>query len=133
MYALIRTMKDFESTHALDMMRVTRHGRERYKERVPMLEKGNGKLVAGFLMDENGEAMEHFVTSVGIVFVRNHYTRKLVTVTVPSPSQISSYFEQAGEKVPKKLLDEAKDNKRIIRIKKREKQEKRKQRRATRY
>lgn len=130
MYLFIRNMKDFESTHALDLMHVTKHGMERYKERVPMLKKGNGKLVAGFLMDENGEPLEHFITSVGIVFIRNHYTRKLVTVTVPKPSQISRYFEQAGKKAPKKLLEEAADNKRIM--KEKEKEEKAKRRRKTR-
>ena len=133
MYIFVRNMKDFESTHALNLFLTTKHGRERYNERVPMLKKGNGTLVAGFLMDENGEALEHFITSVGIVFIRNHYTRKLVTVTVPKPSQITRYFEQAGKKVPEKLLKEAEDNRRIMKEKEKEEREKRKRRKARRY
>lgn len=125
MYPVIRTMKDFESTHATDTMLCTKHGRERYQERVVnIIGKGKGSLVIGFLVDEEGETMEHFITSVGIVFVRNHFTRKLVTVVAPSPSQLSSYYEQIGKEAPKKLLEEAKENKRLVRIAERKKDRK---------
>lgn len=134
MYPVIRTLKDFESTHATDTMLTTKHGKERYEERVVgIIKKGKGKLVLGFLVDEDGETMEHFVTSVGIVFVRNHFTRKLVTVVAPSASQLSSYYEQIGKKAPKKLLNEATENKRLVRIAEKEKAKAKAKKRAARY
>ena len=95
-----------ESTHALDFFNCTKHVHERMG-RIERNGLGLGSLVSGYLVD-NKHPMgleEHFVTTSGLVIIRNHNTKKAVTILVARPEQICRYYRPFHERAPRNLID----------------------------
>ena len=65
-----------------------------------------GKPVKSFLVDTahpNGNEV-HTLTEDGLIFIQNEKTNKIVTFLFARPEQISRYFHNLGEEVPKNKL-----------------------------
>lgn len=90
---IIRTLTRNECAHALHFYNCTRHFIERV-DRLTRTGMGVGKVVSGFLVDKNHEngLEEHYITTTGLIVVRNHNTHKAVTVMIARPAQIDRYY-----------------------------------------
>lgn len=70
---------------------------------------GWGETVRSFVYDRghpNGPEI-HTVTSTGIVIVRNQRTKKLITLLIARPHQITRLYNLVGESAPSNLLNVA--------------------------
>lgn len=108
---VIRQMKRYEAVDALNFNERTIHSLYR-KNRLERVEGGVGETVSGFLVDnhhENG-LEEHFITNNAFIIVRNHTSRKFVTVLVARPGQIKRYYKALGRVAPKWLVQKAYEN-----------------------
>lgn len=104
---VIKSMKS--TSYALDFSsrNCSMHFYER-RTRIARTGLGIGKVVSCFLVDkghENG-LEEHYITTSGLIVVRNHSTHKAVTVMIARPAQIRRYYKE-GEKVPEMALQAA--------------------------
>lgn len=84
----------------------TRHIFER-EYRMDISVVGTGRPCAGFVVDKKHRdgLEEHIIYSNALVVIRNHHTKKLITVLVARPMQIRRYYDALGFAVPSKLLD----------------------------
>ena len=105
---VLRQMKRYEAENALDFISNTRHGKRRV-ERLVRTGDGIGRTVSGFLIDKghkNG-LEEHFLTSSGLIVIRNHDSGKFVTALVARPGQVRRYYKALGRKAPSFLVEKA--------------------------
>lgn len=67
---------------------------------------GEGCPCAGFVVDKNhpNGLEEHIVYSNALVVIRNHHTKKLITILVARPMQIKRYYDALGFVAPQRLL-----------------------------
>ena len=111
-FNVVRKLTQKESENALNFWNVTRH----FKERVQRLWSsgmGIGMVASGFLVDkghENG-LEKHYITSTGLIIIRNFNTDKAITVLVARPEQVERYFDALGHVVHSKIVKIAKRNK----------------------
>lgn len=107
---VIRQMKRWESVEALNFDERTIHSFKR-DERFERVE-GIGETVSGFLVDKNHKdgLEKHFLTSTGLIMVRNYNTNRFITVLVARPGQIRRYYKALGRFAPKWLVDVAYEN-----------------------
>ena len=67
---------------------------------------GYGEPLETFYWDRghhNGPE-DHVITSTGLIFIYNHNTKKLVTLLIARPAQISRYYEREGRSAPESVL-----------------------------
>lgn len=97
---IIRTLTRNECSNALNFSNRTRHFGERIN-RLHRTGMGIGKVVSGFLVDKNHEngLEEHYITTTGLVIIRNHNTHKAITVLVARPAQIDRYYYDVRDTV----------------------------------
>lgn len=81
---------------------------EHFHERVCRIERvgGIGELVSGFLVDKGHErGMEkHYITSTGLIVVRNWEHDEAVTVMVARAHQIARYYKTLGYEAPHNIM-----------------------------
>lgn len=100
-----------ESKDALNFWNVTKH----FKERVYRLNAsgmGIGMVASGFLVDkghENGME-EHYITTTGLIIIRNHNSGQAITILVARPEQVKRYYDELGHLLPSKILKVAERN-----------------------
>lgn len=107
----MKVISTIKRSDALDMHNTTYHFMKRVN-RIAVSGLGMGTVVRGFIVDkghENG-LEEHYITSTGLIIVRNHRTHKAVTVLVARMGQIKRYFKAMHMFTPDKLLDVAYHN-----------------------
>jgi len=97
---IIRTLTRNECTRALNFTNHTNHFSERIN-RLTRTGMGIGKVVSGFLVDKDHEngLEEHYITTTGLVVIRNHNTHKAITVLVARPAQIDRYYYNVSDTV----------------------------------
>lgn len=87
---------------------------EHFHERVCRIERvgGIGELVSGFLVDKGHERGEekHYITSTGLIVVRNREHDEAVTVMVAREGQIKRYYKAVGFNAPHRLLMVAREH-----------------------
>lgn len=108
---VIRNLTSKDCPHPLDFQNSTRHFWERV-ERLTRTCDGIGKVYSGFLVDkghENG-LEEHYITTTGIIVVRNHKTHKAVTVMIAREAQLNRYYRETGGILPHSIAKKAKWN-----------------------
>ena len=101
-FHVIRTLTSCDCPYPLDFSNCTHHFIERL-DRLTRTGSGVGKVFAGFLVDkghENG-AEEHYITTTGIIVVRNHRTHKAITIMIARPAQLERYFRACGTVLPR--------------------------------
>ena len=107
----MKVISTINRSDALDMHNATYHFMHRI-HRLSVSGLGIGTVVRGFLVDnehKNG-LEEHYITSTGLIIIRNHNTHKTVTVLVARMGQIKRYFKALHMFTPDKLLDVAYHN-----------------------
>lgn len=105
---VIRQMKRFEAKNALDFDSRTFHGKSRVS-RLLRTSEGVGETVSGFLVDkghENG-LEELFLTTTGLIVIRNHGTGKFITALIARPGQVKRYYKALGRIAPRFLIAKA--------------------------
>ena len=102
---VIRKMNHSEFADVDDNVRTSKHIFER-KSRVDISSVGDGYPCAGFVVDRNhvNGLEEHIIYSNGVIVIRNHHTKKLVTFLVARPMQIKRYYDALGFIAPPRLL-----------------------------
>lgn len=111
---IIRNITSNECAHPLDFSNRTRHFMER-ANRLTRTGMGVGKVSAGFLVDkghENG-LEEHYITTTGLIIIRNHMTHKAITILIARKAQIRRYYDATGNDMPHDLAQIADNNCRI--------------------
>lgn len=106
-----------ETSYALNFWNCTAHMHDRM-ERIARTGLGLGRACAGFLVDkghENG-LEEHFITNTGLIVIRNHVTRKAITVIIARPVHIERYYKALGHSVPSKFLEVAYYNTKVRKL-----------------
>ena len=91
---IIRNITSNECAYPLDFSNRTRHFMER-ANRLTRTGMGVGKVLAGFLVDkghENG-LEEHYITTTGLIIIRNHMTHKAITILIARKAQIRRYYD----------------------------------------
>ena len=99
---IIRNITSNECAHPLDFSNHTRHFMER-ANRLMRTGMGVGKVFAGFLVDkghENG-LEEHYITTTGLIIIRNHMTHKAITILIARKAQIKRYYNALGIVMPR--------------------------------
>lgn len=84
----------------------TRHIFEReYRRDISVV--GEGRPCAGFVVDKNhpNGLEEHIVYSNALVVIRNHHTKKLITILVARPAQIKRYYNALGFVAPSRIVE----------------------------
>lgn len=68
---------------------------------------GDGNVIDSFVVDKgHKDGLErHDITDTGLIIVYNLKSKKLVTKLIARPKQIKRYYQDAGRKPPKWLLD----------------------------
>ena len=111
---VVRKLNQKESENALNFWHCTEH----FKHRVYRLESngiGIGMVAGGFLVDKGHDKgmEEHYVTSTGLVIIRNHDSGKAITILVARPEQVERYFSQLGFCIPSKIVRMAERNRKL--------------------
>lgn len=89
----------------------TSHFKDRLN-RINRIGRKLGTIDCGFLIDKghvNG-LEEHFVTTTGMILIRNYRTKKLITVLIARPAQIKRYYNALNMNVSSCILDKAYEN-----------------------
>lgn len=68
-----------------------------------------GKIASAFLWDRGHKdgPEYHIITTTGLIFIVNQYTKKLITILVARPGQIRRYYENCHVPVPEYLMKQA--------------------------
>ena len=80
-----------------------RYNREQFiKEHI-----GGGKIIKSFVVDKgHKDGLEvHYLTSTGLIIIKNKRTKKLITKLIARPQQIKRYYKASNKSPPKWLLD----------------------------
>ena len=111
---IIRTLTVHDCPNPLDFSNCTHHFTERI-DRLTRTGEGVGRVFAGFLVDKHHEngTEEHYITTTGIIVVRNHRTHKAITIMIARPEQLERYFKACGTVLPRIIRNKAAWNARV--------------------
>lgn len=92
----------------------TRHYKTSSKERKRIAEEviGKGEVIDTFFWDKGHPdgPEDHVITSTGLIYIYNHNTKRLITVLIARPAQISRYYLREGKVPPQEIMEIAREH-----------------------
>ena len=81
--------------------------RNRREQTIRKYCNGDGHIIDGFVIDRgHKDGIEvHSITDTGMIIIHNYHTGKLITKLVARLKQIERYYKDAGQEVPRWLLE----------------------------